>query len=95
MVYAPKFMGHSTEKPVSKLQFTDALSGDWAADLGRPVHYVVIATSTGRDALLLHDIEMFEPREHVAPFRLMAFELNPQAQVVDAVGVAQRVFVAD
>lgn len=36
----------------------------------------------------LNDVEMLQTGQHVAAFRFMAFELDPQAQIVHAVGIA-------
>ena len=41
------------------------------------------------------DIQMIKPRHHVAAFGFLAVQLDLQAQVVEAVGVAQRVLVGD
>ena len=49
----------------------------------------------GREAPSLHDLQMVEPGAQVAVLRVLALELDLQAQVVHGVGVAQRVLVAD
>src|SRR5262245_36893953 len=41
------------------------------------------------------DVEVLDPRHDVATLRLLALQLDHQAQLVDRVGVAQRILVAD
>src|SRR5438876_7431628 len=45
--------------------------------------------------VLLHDVEIAEAGHDIAVFRLFAMQLDLQAQIVERIGVAQRVLVAD
>src|SRR6267378_4740591 len=68
---------------------------------GAPLRWHLIGHShraswpRGRMSALSDDVEVLDPRRDVAVLRFFGVQLDVEAQVVDAVGVPQRVLVAD
>src|SRR5882672_5532681 len=58
-------------------------------------HRFVFMGSSAHSASASDDVEVLDPRRDVAVLRFLGVQLDVEAQVVDAVGVPERVLVAD